>query len=296
MPVNLLGGSGRSRGTTATSKCLKCGYALLPSQSRCPECGFAAAPSKARGRHRVVQLYQRGPEAVWPIAIRFSAMGAVAAAGPFIIITGMVLALTLGVGPGVGLDTALCILMSSLPIVVALSVPVGWGSIGGEESPVQVERPRILGIAIHKLALALSPAWWILAGLVAFGALNPLTAVVAILSMIAAAASAYLHLCWLSELGLAVADDGPHRVLNICVGLAIVSAFIALVAALFATTWAIPLLALSFVVFSVVLGEIVASLQMARDMTSTLIASYEELGREQRRAERAAEYETRLPP
>lgn len=295
MPVSLLGGSGRSRGPTATRKCSKCGYALLANQSRCPECGGLAAAAVSRGRHRIIQLYQQGPETVRPIAIRFAAMGAVAAAGPLMVALNAVLGLTLGIGIGIDFGAGVGIMMATLPLAVLISMPFGWGSIGGSASPVPVERVRVLGFPIHLIALATCPAWWFLAAILAVGVTTPMVGIAALLCMVAAATSAYFHLCWLADLGFAIADESPHRVLNVCVGIAIICIIVAIIAALFATTWSPFLLALALVVLSVVFGEVVASVQLARDMISTLIGAYEEVGRQQRRAERAAENEPRFP-
>jgi len=294
VPVSFLGGSGRARGPTATRKCMKCGYALLAEQSRCPECGESQARAAPRAKHLVVELHKQGPHAVWPVASRFVAMGVVAAAGPLAIILSFALALVLGLGGVPNFGAAIAWLMAPLPIVVLLSMPFGWGSIGGDESPVPVERARIFGVAIHKIALLLCPAWWCLAGLLLFGAASPAAIVLFIVSMFAAATSAYLHLCWLADLGLAISDEGPHRVLNICVGIAIICGIVALIAALFASTWGPTFLAVAFTVLAVVIGEISASVQLARDMLHTLVASYEEHARQQRRAARDAENERRF--
>jgi len=293
--VSFLGGSGRSTKAAATARCIKCGYSLLATQVRCPECGSLVAPPSSSRRQRVVQLYQQGPQAVWPIAIRFSAMGAVAATGMVAVFASSALSLLFGIGTSVSFAAAIAWLMAPLPFVVLLSMPFGWGSIGAEGSALPVERARILGVPLHKLALATAGCWWLLSALIFYGPNFPGVAIVALAAAIGAGASAYLHLCWLTDLGLAVSDHGPHRALNICVGVAIVSAIVAIVGGVFLGSWVPVFAALGFVVLVVVLAEIWAALELARDMIATLIAAYEEVAREQRRAERAARHGPNFP-
>lgn len=293
MPLNLLAGARRSTGPKANRKCTGCGYALLAAQTRCPECGaVTAAPVAVRGR--VTQLYQQGPATVWPIAIRFAIMGVLASTGPSLILLLGVLAIAFDIGSGPNFGGAIALLMAPLPLVVLLSMPFGPGSIGGPNSPIPVERATLLGVQLHTLALITSPSWWVIAALLHFGSPSPITGVLFLLAVIGAGVSAYAHLCWLADLGLALTDDGPHGVLNICVGTAIFAAIVAVLAGLFVASWGPFFVAIGVVVLSVVLGEIWAAVQLSRGMISTLVASYEEIGREQRRAQRAAEHDQRF--
>ncbi|MBX3356524.1 MAG: hypothetical protein KF724_12580 [Phycisphaeraceae bacterium] len=272
---------------------MKCGYALLAGQKRCPECGVDA--SAPRARYAITQLQQAGPSVVWPIAIRFALMGGVAAMGPLIVIVGLLLHWTLDFGPGVSFGAAIKILMGVLPVVVLLSMPIGPGALGGESSPVEVTRAKLLGQPIHLLALAFSLCWWIFIGVITYGAGGMLSVIIALLALVGAGASAYLHLCWMADLGLAIADEGPHTVLNICVGTALLTIIIALLVAFFVASLAPFFLAIAVIVLAVILGEIVVAIQLSRDMMAALVGAYEEVARAQRRAERAREERSRLP-
>lgn len=286
-------GTKKSKGPEPKTKCPRCSYAMLPEQRRCPECGFIPAP-KPTGRLRVVQLYQQGPQAVWPIAVRFFVMGALAALGPFVVIGALAYSFFVG-GGGLWIGTAIAWCIAPLPLVVLLSMPRGWGSLGGEQSQVPVERVRVLGIPVHKIALATSACWWILAALITFMPPFPFNGIVFVVAAVGAAASAYFHLNWLADLGLAVSDEGPLRTLNICISIAMLSAIVAILIAAFVSNWGPVLVALLLVVLAVVLGEIWAAMQLGRDMIVTLADAYEELNREARRAARAAEHEPRFP-
>lgn len=285
---------GTSRGGGAPrDRCGNCGHWLLDTQRQCPECG-AQRPRRGHPRE-VPQLYTHGPAVIRPIAWRFAAIGAVAALGPLMaLVVGVALPL-LNLAPWPNLSTVVAIVAIPIPVGVILSLPYGPGSLGGASSPIPIERPRILQLRLHDLAAVASMSWWALAALLLWPPAIPALSTLRVLAMIGAFGSSMLHLHWLASLGESLSDDGPRRAFNICVGAALLLLIVAFLGSLlFDARW--PFTAGFLLVFlTSLVAQIVAPMMLALDMIHTLIGAYEELGRNERRAQRAREHEPRLP-
>lgn len=275
-------------------RCVKCGYPLLEGQSRCPECGFEHAQTRAAKR-RIPQLYTQGPAAVKPVALRFALMGATALLGPLLALVQSVVLPLAGVAPVPPLDSIVATLAAPLPFSVLLALPYGRGSLGGSDSPIPIEWPSLRGVSLHLVAGALSLSWWIVAALCWLPFTNALIFGVLVVALIGASAGSYLHLSWLAALGEAVADEGPRWLHNWCIGIGLLAAIVSLIIALSNASWN-PFFVGLFVAFlSTLAAQVAGPAMLARDMLLTLVESYEELGRVERRARRAAEHEPRIP-
>ncbi|MBM4112311.1 MAG: hypothetical protein FJ253_02885 [Phycisphaerae bacterium] len=276
-------------------RCTRCGYLLFEGQSICPECGFELVVASGRSRREVPQLYTQGPAVVKPIALRFVAMGATALLGPMLaLVLAAVLPLA-GVTRVPDLGDIVALLAAPLPISMALALPYGWGSLGAPDSPIPIAWPRIGRHSLHLVTLALAPSWWLVSILLWTEPAHPLAKTLLVGAVIAASAGTYLHLSWLAALGDSVADEGPTRVYTWCVGIGVLSAILSFVVTLFQGTWTPVVLGMAAAFVSALAAQILAPALLARDMLLTLIGSYEEVGRSERRARRAAEHEPRLP-
>lgn len=281
-------------GAAPTRRCPSCGHLLLATQPRCPECGFVPAPSGPVSRPKIPQLYTRGPAVVKPIAFRFASSCAVALLGPALALVQAALPF-IGVGSPPGLDRALAALAAPLPVSVLLTLPYGRGSLGGPESPIPIAWPTLAGQSLHAISALLSVSWWIVAMLLWIQWTHPVGFALLVAALLGASLSTYLHLSWLAALGEAVADEGPRRLYCWCVGVGILVSILSVIVALAQDSWQPFFLGLVVAFLAALAAQVAGPWLLARDMFLTLLGAYEEVGREERRARRAAEHEPRLP-
>ncbi len=276
-------------------RCQRCGYLLLADQRRCSECGFEPAPPSPGKRLAPPQLAVLGPAVVKPIALRFTVMALVALLGPLLAVVQSVLIPLAGLAAPPGLDRILATLAAPLPISIVLALPAGRGALGGDRSAIPIDWPRPGGVSLHRVTAILSLAWWVAAVVLLLPFSSPFVTAVLVGAFLAASAGSFLHLSWLAALGESVADDGPRRLHEWCLGVGLLVAIVAVAVAIFDSSMRAIQLGLFIIFLTALVAQIVGPSLLARDMFFTLIGSYEELGRAERRAQRAREHEPRLP-